>query len=537
MVLISWQQPNSSASAAESTIAQLRADCQRWQSQLDAKHEDLRKLSEALAAAQAEIDRLTGVVNSTCQDLARAKEQIERQQTAINVQAEAIKGKTPSSTPSAPSSKGQSSGPPASGPTTARHQHGTLVPSDSRLMPQSVFLSPQSASQYDRQQFIPGTATPLRRQASSGFSRPTPNPDRMLMPPPSQHSQQHSSANNPVSLGSGQASSGFSSSSLNPESTPMLRPPSQHSQQRSYPSNVAPQSDSFEPWGESSMLFYPPDNAAGTTTNELALARQQNNDDDPNVAQAVSELFRRTEQWAKSYANVPDKIRDRSSSNQLKDLLTKVAHERTNFVGELMKDESTRCYLVTKLINTDLTTQIMQVRALRGFNQKTESLIAITQRSIESGIDLRNRHEKRIIIANAIDSMRHESGFTDFVSLRGIKAAEKLYNLILPIMHSAPGTALEELTSIYKDAYCLCAAMFAKPAEYDFEYPVAGHSDRFQGSHMFNRDPIVRGDPTSLHRQGYRVRLAFSPVLVMTEFLDRRIVPRTLRLADVLLRK
>ena len=123
-------------------------------------------------------------------------------------------------------------------------------------------------------------------------------------------------------------------------------------------------------------------------------------------------------------------------------------------------------------------------------------------------------------------------GFIEFCREKAFQHTQQLWKLVSPLT-SASTEAWSELSSIVCEAQGLAADMYSAPCEFNIEFPPMHVV--FKPSEMVNLEQTALERPEYLVRQGFKVRLAASPLVVIQYHTERMTTSRLLSYASVLL--
>ncbi|THC97813.1 hypothetical protein EYZ11_002729 [Aspergillus tanneri] len=238
-------------------------------------------------------------------------------------------------------------------------------------------------------------------------------------------------------------------------------------------------------------------------------------------------LYQRTEIWGYTHANVPQIRKDSRLDAQKKEYLIALA-DRSQ-VSALLGDTSTRYYLVAKALNYYLVQEILKISVARLYD------------SLE--VDLRSANTPLMrqlailaTVSRTKDVIDHP-GFQTFYQEKCSAHVAKLWQYVGPLCcdsFETSSTAWQELGNIVREAQSLAIDMQVAPLEYHFDFPEPNES--FEPTTMINHDRYIRGDPTGLKNQDFRVKLGVSPITRIRNHAVRPAEVRVVFLGGVLLR-
>ena len=248
-----------------------------------------------------------------------------------------------------------------------------------------------------------------------------------------------------------------------------------------------------------------------------------------------SQFFKLTEDWARNYANVPDRTADKDLPSGLRDAFSKQSD--LSLVDPLLASGSTRYFLVAKLLNSYMSTDLFRTQSSRGFSEAFDNKLTDLRHEIQPQIPTHFRYALMVAIADTAKDMQKSAGFQEFIEEQKSEKMKSLWDRLTYLF--APGLeasqAWDDLEHIFHEAFRISNVMMCTPFSYSFSYPAARSNSYFNPSCMINRDVSFKGDPLSLKRQGLRVRLGITPIVVVTNFMGPSITPQTVHFANVLL--
>lgn len=248
-----------------------------------------------------------------------------------------------------------------------------------------------------------------------------------------------------------------------------------------------------------------------------------------------TQFFRLTEEWARNYANVPDRKVDESLSQSLIGAFARLSDD--SLVMPLLASGSSRYFLIAKLINSYISSDLFRPQAVRGYSIMYDDKITDLRHQIQPDIPSHFRHALMVAIADTAKEMRDMHGFQKYMEEQAAAKMRILWDRLTALF--APGLmesqAWDDLQHIFNEGYRISILMMCTPLSYSFSYPAVRLNAYFNPSCMLNRDVHYKGDPMSLKRQALRVRLGVTPIVVVTNFMNISITPQTVHFANVLL--
>ena len=269
--------------------------------------------------------------------------------------------------------------------------------------------------------------------------------------------------------------------------------------------------------------------------NSSLMVVQEEEIPDVDWSTEYTQLFKVVEDWARNFANVPDRARDMAIPEELKKQFGTVTD--MSIVPELLGSGSTRFHLIARVINLHFTDVILRIGVLKGFNPEIDSKIGHARRNIQRGMPDNMRQAFMVIIADAVQELTKLPGFENWLERQISERASISWDVLNSLLAPGADMAWDDFRYMFAEAYRVCIAMASRPLTYTFDYPKYGRKSYFNPNCMVNRDPILKGDPLSLKKLDLKVRLSANPVVVVTDIITTAIVPKTVHMADVLLMK
>lgn len=246
----------------------------------------------------------------------------------------------------------------------------------------------------------------------------------------------------------------------------------------------------------------------------------------------LSNFFRKVEEWTRRYANVPKQT---DLGEALMQVLSK--YSDPDLVWTLLNNTDNRCFLVARLVNSWITSDLFKPSAFRGFSESGDDKVNDLLHQIQHDTAIEMHHALQKAIAAAGKELTQIAGFDRFIGREVDLRASALWDRVFPLL--APGLAdteaWDELSKIYREGFRLSALMICTPLVFTLQYPLVGDNEYFNPATMLNRDPSFLGDPTSLQRQRLRVRLGVTPVVFTTSYSGETVDTGAVHKANVLL--
>ena len=265
------------------------------------------------------------------------------------------------------------------------------------------------------------------------------------------------------------------------------------------------------------------------------LVIQDGEGDDFDFPSEISRFFKLVEDWARNYANVPDVTKDDMIPPQVLKVFNTASH--ASDTSSLLASGSTRYFLVARYLNEQLEGELLKIKVIRGSSQQHEAEIKVIRSKMQPKMPLHMRRASLQAIADSVVEVGKIAGFDEWLDHQARNFAKNLRPMLEPLLAPGADKAWEDLQYVVTEAHRIGVKMHTKPYTYTFEYPHANHNSWFNPTLMMNRDRDVLGDPQSIQKARWRVRLTMSPVVVYTDVMGASIIPKTVHLAEVLLSK
>ena len=246
----------------------------------------------------------------------------------------------------------------------------------------------------------------------------------------------------------------------------------------------------------------------------------------------LSNFFRRVEEWTRRYANVPNQA---DVGEALTQVLSK--YSDSDLVWTLLNNTDNRYFLVARLVNSWITSDLFKPSAFRDFSEAGDDKVNDLLHQVQHDTAIEMHHALQEAIAAAGKELTQMAGFDRYIGREVDMRASALWDRVFPLLapQIADTEAWDELTRIYREGFRLSALMSCTPLVFTLQYPLVGDNEYFNPATMLNRDPSFLGDPTSLQRQRLRVRLGITPVVFTTSYSGKTVDTGAVHKANVLL--
>ena len=255
-----------------------------------------------------------------------------------------------------------------------------------------------------------------------------------------------------------------------------------------------------------------------------------------NWIEEFSQFFDLTLTFARNFGNVPDYQRDNLLTGRLITDLHQASHP--NVIHDLLSSSDTRYYLVAAFLNQAICNEIFRSSLIRGFSAQSDAKIGEIRRSIQPGVKDSMKRGLLKAAADILNEMREAPDFKGWVEIQIDDKASVLWDRMKGLLspEAEHQNAFMDLGHLYREAYRIGLMMYSLPLTWTLDFPQNTRlGSFFDPTTMINRDARFRGDPVSLREQRLRIRLGINPVIIMLDYMDDALLPRTVHYADVLL--
>lgn len=556
--------------AFEDRVTRLRAE-------RDGARSEASELARKLEEANADLTDLKG-------KLSDQEKKIERQATTIKVQSEQIAApREARGTPRRTAAPRAPFGLPPPPPPPTLHQPPQVIyhqnpqtpsmhtPSmgQGRAQPLQGYVIPSPAiGQTNRPPQVHPVPTPIRLP-SPGFSSAYPGPNSNVRIGSSIRSYNFPPVGSrprplPPTQGlpaQGLPTRGFTSAqNWTPNATSAFSSPSTHSWQQPV-SHFSHQNSStqgsivpYQPNRYPSVITHPQNNAfnqaAGWSIDRNTTPTQSDfisstsslnirADDRPEFiwSSELANYFKLTEEWASKYTKVPNQLGDGDLGPGLMTAFSSQAEPEHR--QSLLSSGATRYFMIARMLNTWVTGDILKAAAFKPFWPGIDEKAGELKPAIEAYAPVHVVSALLYDLSSSAKEMRGASGFQEWIDhqvhWRCFHSWAHLKQILDPGIEEEK--AWNDLVYLFLEAYRLSVLMMVHPLPFKLTYPPPGRNSMFDPATMLNRDPIFRGDPPSIVRQGMRIRLAITPSIMTTDYAAGSVTPQTCHHANVLLQR
>lgn len=246
----------------------------------------------------------------------------------------------------------------------------------------------------------------------------------------------------------------------------------------------------------------------------------------------LSNFFWSVEEWTRRYANVPIQA---DVGESLMQVLSKFSEP--NLVGTFLNNTDNRYFLVARLINSWITSDLFKPSAFRSFSEAADDNVNDLLHQVQHDTSIETHQALQEAIAAAGKEVTTNAGFGRYVDREVDMRASALWDRVSPLVACEVGDpdVWDQLSTIYREGFRLSALMSCTPLVFTLQFPLVGDHEFFNPATMLNRDPFFLGDPTLLQKQKLRVRLGITPVVFTTSYSDKTVDTGAVHKANVLL--
>lgn len=246
----------------------------------------------------------------------------------------------------------------------------------------------------------------------------------------------------------------------------------------------------------------------------------------------LSMFFRSVEEWTRRYANVPIQA---DVGESLMQVLSKFTEP--DLVGTLLNNADNRYFLVARLINSWITSDLFKPSAFRSFSEAADKNVKDLLHQAQNDTSIETHQTLREAMAAAGKEVTTNAAFDRYIDRQVELRASALWDHVSPLAACEIGDpdVWDQLSNIYREGFRLSALMNCTPLAFTVQFPLVGDHEFFNPVTMLNRDPFFLGDPALLQKQKLRVRLGITPVVFTTSYIDRTVDTGAVHKANVLL--
>lgn len=249
-----------------------------------------------------------------------------------------------------------------------------------------------------------------------------------------------------------------------------------------------------------------------------------------------SKFFKLTEEWARNYANSPNRAKDLTLPDGLLKALANNSH--SDQVMGLISSAGTRYLLVARMVNSWVGNDLFQPHVLKQYSHSFDQKVRRFREGLaDPDVPVSVRQGLLRVIADTAKELTSTDDFDAFVEHHILEEVSSLWDRLAYLFASgiSQTQAWADLQHIFREGFRIAVLMLCTPLSYCFTYPSVDRNSYFNPGCMINRDLTYKDNPLMLLRRGLRVRLGITPVIVTTSYVGPSIVPQTVHLANVLL--
>jgi hypothetical protein len=255
-----------------------------------------------------------------------------------------------------------------------------------------------------------------------------------------------------------------------------------------------------------------------------------------NFIQDYQRITGMVKSWANAHAGTPSP-NDQDLPEEL--LNTFSSYTTYNMLSKLMSSSESRQLIVVRYIAETMTQEVLKIHVVKGFNELEEPMHQTTDMRSKptSNLPQSNKAAECQVQADAVYKIRQSPNLPGWLHQRGAESVKPVFNALKPVLSGNLSQAYNDLGFIWAEAHRLAVDMHCLPHLYRFDFINAGPTSFFNPSTMINLDPKIRGRGMELRKAEYKVNVCITPVVIVTEFQNLTIIPRTVQMAEVLLIK
>ena len=255
-----------------------------------------------------------------------------------------------------------------------------------------------------------------------------------------------------------------------------------------------------------------------------------------NLTPPLIRLFANAEEWAKLYANVPDKAKDTCLPQDIQAQLFEATNPAA--AASLLSTSQTRYFAITKLLLHMMVNFAFQPMVVKGFRPEYDFRMLYERQRIHTGVASHIRRSATMNIAEIVREICRDPDWPDFLARTTHHQCTRLWHYLQPLF--APDINRQEawhgLFYLWEESIRIGQVMFSTTSLWTVDFPPVGESSSFNPANMTSRDPEFDQDSRTLGQMGLKVKLAITPVVTEANVeISGSLVPRNLCFANVLL--
>ncbi|KAL8937831.1 MAG: hypothetical protein Q9216_004225 [Gyalolechia sp. 2 TL-2023] len=293
----------------------------------------------------------------------------------------------------------------------------------------------------------------------------------------------------------------------------------------------------YRPDNESSGPTYSNDaRIDASRQHQVLVARSSDAEWDVQWPTELSSLFARVERFCSDYFKTPNEEADKQWPTLLADNIARESHP--DHVSSLVSDQRTRHLLITRIILSWLETHCFHVRLIKGFSDRTDKAVYNLRRQVkqENSTDVR-----RGLAQAQADTIVELTRQPSFEAWKTDRIRDELNRMMTRLTSAlTPGTNLalagNTFESILADAWRIGLMMATRTLVFQMWFPPC--ATLFDPRTMLNSNPYeLQGTPDELVQRRARVSLGVTPHVNIKDLMKEDEDPKTVHLANVILRR
>ncbi|KAI9845910.1 MAG: hypothetical protein M1837_004446 [Sclerophora amabilis] len=254
---------------------------------------------------------------------------------------------------------------------------------------------------------------------------------------------------------------------------------------------------------------------------------------EPDYQTIFNVLYSAIEDWAKTFANVPNPKRDNSLPMALWCSLKRFADVGT--ISSLLERVETRWALVARLISTFLVEEILMIYVVMGYCEQSDKRfhnIAMELQKNPGGALKKQLMDEQATLVKNITST---SDWTNHLNGKFNKKSSELYYLVTPLLTTSARDEVVRpgFNKFIRQGFDIAVTMYSAPIEWILKFPAAG--EKFSSHIMVNEDRDFPEAATELDRRHLRVKIGITPNIIKRDNSGPSLVVLTMHKAGALL--
>lgn len=287
---------------------------------------------------------------------------------------------------------------------------------------------------------------------------------------------------------------------------------------------------------QSSRSLYSNDARNDASRQRQVAARSNDAEWDVQWPTEFSSLFARVERFCSDYFTIPNEEADKQWPFQLADNIVRESNK--DHVSGLASDNRTRHLFITRIILSWLEAHYFHIRLIKGFSDHTDTAVFNLRRQVkqENSIDVR-----RALAQAQVDTIVELTRNPSFETWKTDRIKDEVNRMMTRLISAlTPGTNLAHVGntfhSILADAWRIGLMMATRPLVFEMWFPP--YATPFDPRSMINGNPYeLKGTPDELVQRRARVSLGVTPQIFLKDPMGEEEEPKTVHLANVVLRR